>query len=58
MEKKLENPEKGDEKVTRYALPQEEAARAVAASVGPRKEGRCNQGTVGILEGPSATFGA
>ena len=47
MEKKLESPEKGDEKVARRALPWMEAAGAVAASVGqeerPRKEGRCDQ---------------
>ncbi|KAF5913730.1 hypothetical protein HPG69_017506 [Diceros bicornis minor] len=62
VEVKLGNPEEGDEKVARQALPQEEDSGAVAAPLGQeetlKKEGRCNQGTAGVLGGSSATFGA
>lgn len=54
-------PEEGDEKVARQALTQEEATGAVTASMGqeerPRKERRCDQGMVGVLEGLSAILG-
>lgn len=60
MEKKLGNPEEGDEKVARQALTQEEATGAVTASMGqeerPQKGRRRDQRTVGVLEGSSAIF--
>lgn len=60
VEKKLGNPEEGDKKAARQALTREEASGAVTASEGqeerPRKERRCDQRIVGVLEGSSAIF--
>lgn len=49
MEKKLGNPEEGDEKVARQALTQEEATGAVTASMG--QEERPQKGRlIGVMK--------